>query len=377
MSPTTAQMPWTLTPEQMLAQWQGFLRKTLSAPKMVRVMQRVRVGATPARPVLRMDNVRLLRYESETQKRYRTPLLLVFALVNRPYILDLRPGKSVVGHFLSHGFDVYNLDWGVPGPGDRHLGLRDYVLRYLDDTVEHIRRCTGRPRISLLGYCMGGTLAAIYTALRPEKIANLMLLAAPIDWSRRENLLSLWTDPRYFDVDRLVETYGNAPPQWLQVSFQLLRPVQNLIEKYVNFYENIDDEKFLEDFFAMETWLNDNIPVAGEVFREFVKYLFQQNLLIQGHLEVGSQRVDLHRITCPILNLIAENDHLVPPNQSLPFSNAVSSKDRKTITFPAGHIGLAVGTRSHRELWPGVCEWLAERSESLKDLRAKGENRGK
>ncbi len=372
MSTTTPPGPWALTPEQMLAPWQSFLRKAMSGPMIARVMQRVRVGATPARPVMREDNVRLLCYESDVEKRYRTPLLFVFALVNRPYILDLRPGKSVVSHFLDRGFDVYNLDWGVPAAGDRHLGLRDYVLRYLDHAVEHLRRRSGCPRISLLGYCMGGTMAAIYTALHPEKIANLMLLAAPIDWSCRENLLSVWTDPRYFDVDRLIEVHGNAPPQWLQVSFQLLRPVQNLIEKYINFYENIDNEKFLEDFFAMETWLNDNIPVAGEVFREFVKYLFQQNLLIRGRLEVGTRRVDLGRITCPVLNLIAENDHLVPPNQSLPFNDAVRSSDRKTITFPAGHIGLAVSARSHRELWPGVCEWLAERSESLRGQTARG-----
>jgi polyhydroxyalkanoate synthase len=377
MSTMTTPTPWGQTPEQMLTHWQSFLRKAMPAPKVAQVMQRVRVGATPARPVMRADNVRLLCYESEVEKRYRTPLLLVFALVNRPYILDLRPGKSVVSHFLGHGFDVYNLDWGVPGLGDRHLGLKDYVRRYLDGAVEHIRRRCGCPRISLLGYCMGGTMAAIYTALHQEKIENLMLLAAPIDWSHRENLLSVWADERYFDVDRLIEVYGNAPPQWLQASFQLLRPVQNLLEKYVNFYENIDNERFLEDFFAMETWLNDNIPVAGEVFREFVKYMFQQNRLIEGRLEVGGQRVDLRRITCPILNLIAENDHLVPPNQSLSFNGAVCSKDRRTITFPAGHIGMAVGGRSHRELWPKVCDWLAERSESLKGRRAGGVNRGK
>ena len=357
-------MPW-MTPEQMTAAWGDFVSKAFSMPKVAQAMQRVRVGATPSHIVSREDNVRLLRYEHDVEKRYATPLLFVFALVNRPYILDLRPGKSVVRHFLDQGMDVFNVDWGVPSDGDRHLGLKDYVLRYIDNAVDHIRDRTGSEQVNLLGYCMGGTMTAMYAALRPEKVRNLILLTAPVDWSHRENLLSLWTDARYFNIDKMIEVYGNAPAQWLQWSFLMLNPVQNLVEKYITLYENIDDERFLDDFLAMETWLNDNIPVAGEVFREFVKYMFQQNRLIRGELEVGNERVDFRRITCAVLNLIAQNDHLVPPNQSLPFNDAVGSADRRTITFPAGHIGMAVGSKAHRELWPKVCEWLGERSEKL------------
>lgn len=365
MTATNSFNPWSMSPDEMMGHWQTFLRRMTAMPKVAEVARRVQVGATPATIVRREDNVRLMQYETDVERRYETPLLFVFALVNRPYILDLRPEKSVVSHFVNRGFNTYNLDWGVPTPGDRYLGLRDYVLRYIDNTVDHIRAQTGQDKVTLLGYCMGGTMTAIYAALRPEKVKNLILLTAPVDWSHKENLLSLWSDERYFDVDRVIEVYGNAPPQWLQGSFLMLKPVQNLLEKYVNFWENMDNEKWLEDFFAMETWLNDNIPVAGEVFREFVKHMFQQNQLIKGQLLVSGERVDLKRITQPILNLIAENDHLVPPNQSLTFNNAVSSTDRKTISFPAGHIGMAVGGKAHRDLWPKVCDWLAERSDPV------------
>ncbi len=365
MSTTPGTFPWMMSPEQVLANWQAFTRKMMNLPRVVEVAKRVQVGCTPSRIVCREDNCALLRYESEVEKKYKTPFLFVFALVNRPYILDLRPGKSVVSHFLNHGFDTYNTDWGVPTDGDRHLGLRDYVLRYMDNAIDHMRERTGQKQVNLLGYCMGGTMAAIYAALRPEKVKNLIILTAPIDWSHKENLLSVWANPKYFDIDRVIEVYGNAPPQWLQGSFLLLKPVQNFMEKWVNFYENMDNEKFLEDFFAMETWLNDNIPVAGEIFREFVKYLFQQNRLIKGELMVGEERVNLRNIRCPVLNLIAENDHLVPPNQSLTFNDAVSSTDRQTIQFPAGHIGMAVGGKAHKDLWPRVCKWLAERSDPV------------
>lgn len=364
---TTTTFPSSVFPTpQMFQQWQEAIQKAFAMPKVIEAIQRVRVGVTPSRAVHHEDNVRLLQYEAKVEQRYQTPLLVVFALVNRPYILDLRAGKSVVSHFVDRGFDVYNLDWGVPTPGDRHLAIRDYVLGYLNNAVEHICKRTGSDKVSILGYCMGGSMSAMYAALRPQRVKNFISLAAPYDWSSKDSLLCLWTDEKYFNVDRMIEVHGNAPPLWLQTSFLLLKPVQNLMEKYINFYENMEDEKFLDDFFAMETWLNDNIPVAGETFREFVKYCFQQNQLIQGRLEIGGERVDLRRLTCPLLNLVAQHDHLVPPSQSTPLNDAVGSPDRKTIHFPAGHIGMAVGSKAHRDLWPGVCTWLEERSEPVR-----------
>lgn len=355
--------PWMIQPTDLQRMWSDFARKMSHMPRVMEVARRVRVGATPSETVFRLDKLRLLHYPTESQPSFQTPLLFVFALVNRPYILDLRPGKSVVSHFVNHGFNTFNLDWGVPSDGDRYLDMEDYIEKYLDTVVDQVRKRTGCDRINILGYCMGGTMSAMYTALHPDKVKNLILLAAPVDWSNREHLLAKWTDAGVLDVDQLIEVYGNAPPELLQMSFLLLKPVSTLVEKYFTFYENIEDEKFLEDFFAMETWLNDNIPVAGEMFRQFVKLCMQENRLIQGRLRVGDRTVNLRNITCPVLNLTASSDHLVPCGQSLPFNDAVGSTDRKSITFPAGHIGMAVGSKANRELWPKACEWLAERSE--------------
>jgi polyhydroxyalkanoate synthase len=209
---------------------------------------------------------------------------------------------------------------------------------------------------------MGGTMSAMFTALHQERVKNLILMAAGIDFETRDGLLNVWTRPEYFDVDKFVDTFGNCPAEMLQSSFLLLKPVQNLIEKQINFFEKADDDAFVEDFLTMELWLNDNIPVAGEVFREFVKYLYQRNLLVQNKLPVGKHIVDLRKITCPVLNLMAKGDDLVPCAQSMPFNDLVSSKERKTMIVPAGHIGLAVGSKAQKETWPEVCGWLAERS---------------
>lgn len=354
--------PWmNISPAQMQEQFVDFSRKMAHLPKAFEVARKVRVGATPSETVFRVDKLRLLRYINESEPTYQTPLLVVFALVNRPYILDLRPGKSVVSHFLKRGFDTFNLDWGVPSDGDRFLDMDDYINGYMDQVVDEVREQTGSEKINVLGYCMGGSMSAMYTALHQEKVKNLILMAGPVDWSNKDFLLAKWTDESVFDVDKLIEVYGNAPAELLQGSFQLLKPISTMVEKYFTFYENLDDEKFLEDFFAMETWLNDNIPVAGQMFRQFVKYCMQQNLLIQGKLRIGKRTVNLKDITCPILNLTATQDHLVPPELSLPFNDAVSSTDRMSINFPAGHIGLAVGSRANRELWPKACDWLASR----------------
>lgn len=353
---------WACWPEAAMEEGLAGARRMARLPRFWERAQRVKQGATPSEVVYEEDHVRLRHYPAAGAPRFATPLIIVFALVNRPYILDLRPGRSVVGHFVHRGFDTYLVDWGIPTQADRHLKLDDYVNGYLSNVAGYVAERTGVPRASLLGYCMGGTLSAIFTALHPERVKNLILLAAGIDFSTREGLLNLWTRPEVFDVDRFVEAFGNCPGEFLQWAFQMLKPVQNLVAKPIHLYERLDDDEALDEFLTMETWLNDNIPVAGEVYREFVKYLYQQNLLIRNQLPVGTHTVNLGRITCPVLNIMAASDDLVPCAQSLPFNEAVGSTDRKSVVVPAGHIGLAVGGRAQREVWPEACDWLAERS---------------
>lgn len=341
------------------------VRRMSRIPSLWGRAQEVKKGATPSEVVLEMDRLKLLRYKTDDEIKYKTPLVFIFALVNRPYILDLKEGKSVVSHFVRQGFDTYLVDWNVPTSADRHLTLDDYVNGYIDDVVDYLRERTGSKKVNILGYCMGGTMSAMYTALHQEKVKNLMLLAAGIDFATRDGLLNLWTDSRYFDVDAFVEVYGNCPASFLQSMFTMLKPVQNLFEKPINFYEKIEDDEFVKEYFTMEGWLNDNVPVPGEVFREYVKYLYQQNLLTRNQMPVGKHMVNLKNITCPVLNLMAQKDDLVPCAQSEPFNDLVSSTDRKAIVFPAGHIGLAVGSKAQKELWPEACAWLAERSDRM------------
>ena len=283
--------------------------------------------------------------------------------MNRPYIVDLRENRSVVAHFVRAGFPTYLIDWGTPTRAERFLSMDDYVNGYLRNVVDYLCERLAVDKINLLGYCMGGTLSTMFTAIHQEVVKNLILLTTGIDFEKRNGLISLWSDQRYFDVDKLVDTMGNVPAAFMQGSFLMLKPVQNLIEKQIHLMENIHNEKFVDDFMYMETWLNDNIPVPGEVYREFAKYLFQQNLLVKNRMRVGKHLVDLRKITCPLLNLMGKNDDLVPCCQSETLNGLVSSTDNEKIVWPAGHIGLAVGGKAQAELWPRVVDWLAKRSE--------------
>jgi polyhydroxyalkanoate synthase len=354
-------------PQALLDEWIANARRAARLPRVVAQAQRVKKGATPSEVVFEEDRIKLLHYIPESgpgdgNVKYRTPLIFVFALVNRPYILDILPNKSVVSHFVKAGFDTYLIDWGVATDADRHLSLDDYINSYLRTIVKHVRRRSGAKQVSLLGYCMGGTMSTMFTALHQEYVKNLILLAAGIDFSTRQGLLNLWSDANVFDVDAFVDEMGNCPAEFLQGCFQMLSPVRNLIGKPITLMERMDDEKFLEEFLTMENWINDNVPVPGEVFRDFVKSLYQQNLLVKNQMRVGREIVDLRRITCPVLNLLASQDTLVPASQSEPFTELVGSMDKETIELPTGHIGLAMGSAAQRELWPKAVAWLAERS---------------
>jgi polyhydroxyalkanoate synthase len=323
----------------------------------------IKVGTTPHEVVFTENKLRLLHYIPAAEKIFPIPLLMIFALVNRPYILDLQPGRSVVEVLLRGGIDVYMIDWGIPGDEDKHLNLDFYINRYIRNVVDKVKKISDSDKVSILGYCMGGTMSAMYTALYPEDVKNLILMTTGIDFKASDGgLLNLWGDKSSFNVDKLVDAYGNVPAEYLQSVFLFMKPIENLVTKYVNFYEKLDDEKLVENFLAMEKWLNDNIPVPGEVFREFMKYCYQENLLVQNKLKIKGRVVDLRKIACPVLNLIAEKDHLVPPATSMMLEDLISSKDKETIVFPSGHIGLSVSSKSLKELWPKVAKWLAKRS---------------
>jgi polyhydroxyalkanoate synthase len=314
--------------------------------------------ATAARELVYRDGkVSLYRYQSLAQPVRAAPLLIVYALVNRPTMLDLQPDRSMIRGLLAAGIDVYLLDWGYPDRGDRWLTLGDYVSGYLHRAVEAVGAQQGP--VNLLGVCQGGTLSIAYASLEPERIAKLVTMVTPVDFHTPENLLSKWV--RAIDVDTLVDTFGNVPGELLNLTFRSLMPFRLSLQKYLALIDGADDPQQLENFLRMEQWLADTPDQAGEAFREFVKGLFQENRLVRGAFAIGGRVVDPARITMPVLNVYATEDHLVPPSASRPLGRLVGSTGYEEIAFDGGHIGIYVSGRA-RSLPATIAAWLARPS---------------
>ncbi|XVH31542.1 class III poly(R)-hydroxyalkanoic acid synthase subunit PhaC [Haloferacaceae archaeon DSL9] len=338
------------------------VEKSAEAPEQTERFADVEVGTTPSEVVYEENKLRLLHYESQTDEQYDVPILVVYALINKPYILDLQPDRSVVRRLLEAGFDVYLIDWGEPSTLDVHLTLDDYVNRYVDNCVDVVRERSGEDAINVLGYCMGGTMSVMYAALHPEKVRNLGLMAAGLCFDDTGGVLELWGEAEYYDPDRVKETFGNVPASFLDTGFALMDPVSNYVTKYVRLYDNLENDEFVENFARMERWLSEGIDVAGETYRQFLEDIYQDNKLATNDLHLNGKHVDLGELTMPIAQIVGQYDHLIPPEASRPFNELVGSDDVTTFASKTGHIGLSVSSRSHAELWPQVAEWYADRS---------------
>lgn len=318
------------------------------------------VGATPKSAVARAERATLYRFEHKPTASVRVPVLIVYALVNRPYITDLEPRRSMVRRLLDAGLDVYLVDWGYPTGEDRHLTLDDYINRYLDGFVDRILSAHGIGGVNLLGICQGGTFSVCYAALRPEKVRNLITMVTPVDFHTPDNLLSKWV--RNIDVDLMVDTLGNIPGSLLNWLFASLKPARNGGGKMLEMIDSIDDHDRLKTFLRMEKWIHDSPDQAGEAFREFVKSFFQNNSLVEGDLNVGGLAVRLDRVTMPVLNVYATLDHIVPPAASRALEKHVASADYSEFRFEGGHIGIYVSRQAQTVVAPKIARWLSERS---------------
>jgi len=318
-------------------------------------------GVSPRTPVYKEDKLVLYRYDRPegVEASNKTPLLIVYALVNRPYMTDIQEDRSTIRGLLATGQDVYLIDWGYPDSSDYALTMDDYINGYIDRCVDHIREAHGQDSINILGICQGGTFSLCYSSTHPEKVQNLVTMVTPVDFHTPNDMLSAWV--QHIDIDLLVDTIGNIPGEMLNWSFLSLKPFSLTGQKYVNMVDLLDDSKKVKNFLRMEKWIFDSPDQAGETFRQFIKDFYQKNALIAGEVVIGDKMVDLANVTCPVLNIYALQDHLVPPDASKPLGGLVGTDDYTEQAFPGGHIGIYVSGRAQKELTPAIGEWLNAR----------------
>ena len=328
---------------------------------------KILVGQTPSDPIYTEGRMRVLRYRPipGIEGGDRPPILLVYALINKPYIMDLQPGLSVVESLLRRGLDVYLIDWGTPNRLDKDLRIHDYVNGYLDRAVDAVRKTRGVDRLHILGYCMGGSFAAMYAALHPEKVRTLALMAAGLDFDTRSSFLNVWSHAPGFDPWKIARTYELIPPEFFNDAFGILDPLRTNYLKFKDLLNRIDNESFVENFLRMEKWTNDGIPMAGPTYAEFIDKGYQKNLLVKGEwtLDGDEREIDLRALTMPMATIVGLKDNLVPPESTERVLGHVGTKDVKRFELSSGHIGLSVSRAAHKELWPSFAEWVLAHSE--------------
>ncbi|MBS0482135.1 MAG: alpha/beta fold hydrolase [Proteobacteria bacterium] len=319
------------------------------------------LGATSKDVIVSRGPMRLYHYHPQVDEVYRVPVLLVMATTNRGYIFDMVPGQSLVEFLLLRGYDVFMLDWEAPRPEDRSLALKDYVEDFVGGAIAEVQRATGESDVSLVGYCMGGVLSVLWSGLNhaigPK---NLAVFTTPVDF-RQMTLFQAWSDPRYFDVDRLVDTLGMAPAEMLLTAFDMLRPAGRASANFA-LLDNMWNDEFVKAHRMFDRWSNDMLPLAGEYFRETTKELVWANSLMEGTMRIGGRPVELDRITCPFLHVTAEHDHIVTTAASAPLIGLIGSPDKEQVVLKGGHVSLIAGPNAVKRMWPRLDHWLGAKS---------------
>ncbi|MCJ0824987.1 class III poly(R)-hydroxyalkanoic acid synthase subunit PhaC [Luteimonas sp. 50] len=352
--------PLDFTPQALAREAMELQAKLGAGLGTLREVDDVDYGATAKEEVWRDGKVVLYRYRGDSKPTARVPLLISYALVNRPYMVDLQADRSIVKGLLARGEDVYIIDWGYPDRSDRFLTLEDYIERFLGGAVDHLRKASGLDAINLLGICQGGAFSLCYAALHPDKVRNLVTMVTPVDFQTPDNMLSNWVQA--MDVDLFVDTLGNVPADLMNHCYLMLKPFRLNLQKYVGLVDILDDKRAVEDFLRMEKWIFDSPDQAGEAFRQFIKQFYQGNGFVNGGITIGEREVHLGLVEMPVLNIYAEQDHLVPPDASRALKDLVGSDDYTELSFRGGHIGIYVSGRAQVQVPQTIHDWLERRA---------------
>ncbi len=319
----------------------------------------VDVGTAPKDEVYRDGHVVLYRYRPVVDRPLSTPVVIVYGLINRYYMVDLQPDRSLVRKLLQLGLDLYVIDWGYATRADRWTTLDDYVTTYLADCCDVIAERHGVEQTGILGICQGGVLSLCYAALYPERVRNLITMITPVDFDADTGLIARLA--RSLNVDQLVDAYGNIPKELINYGFLMRSPLQQNIGKYADLVEIADDRDKLLNFLRMEKWLFDSPDHPGEAFRKWIKDFYQQNKLVKGTLEISGRTVSLDHLRMPVLNVFATQDDIIEPASSIALETHVGTRDYTARGFPVGHVGMYVSGKVQRDLPETIAGWLHQR----------------
>ena len=332
------------------------LKKLTEMKRLLSNIEKIKTGETEYEVIKETGLFRLLHYKSTKERVYKYPLIIVYALINKSYILDLQPNKSWIKNIVDQGINVYLIDWKSPGKFDKFTTIDDYVNLFIYDCVEIVKSIENIDKVSLQGYCMGATMSLIYTSLYQKNVKNLITVAPVVDTDKDTTVIKNMA--QNMDIDKILYHYENFPYELLYSCYASLKPFKQGVNKYLNLFDNLEDESFVQNFLRVEKWLYDTPPIAGETFRQWIKDIYQKNLFSKNKLVVGENRINLSNIKVPLLNVVADQDHLVSPECSVSLNNLVSSTDKNLMRFSTGHVGLIASGYSQNVVLPKLGNWI-------------------
>jgi polyhydroxyalkanoate synthase len=321
------------------------------------------VGRTPKETVWQSGKAQLWHYLAP-EVSVGPPVLIVPSLVSKSYILDLQPHNSFVGALGRAGLDVFLLDWGIPDGDEASNTFETYVDELVPSAIEALRAVTAAPEVTVIGHCFGGVIALLLAGAHPQiPIRGLVTMATPADYDQLGVIVSLLREGR-LEADDIIDATGNVPPEVILQAFKLIKPTDDLVQQ-VTLTQNLWNDKFVDGFVAINTWAKDQIPFPGALCRQVVRLLIRDNALVNGRFPLGGRTVELGDIGCPYLNVVAEQDHIVPPASALALAELVGSSDAKTLTLATGHIGYVVGRAAAKTTIPAIIDWVVAHSDPI------------
>lgn len=366
---TVPPAPLKQTTAEMLAEVATLGRRMADGAKLFAEVrdEDVAIATTPKDLVWSQDKVRLFRYRPLAESRGLPPVLIVYGLIGRYTMADLQEDRSLVRNLLNAGLDLYVVDWGDPSRADRYVKIDDYVDGYLAECVAFIQDAEKRETINLLGICEGGVFTTCYSALYPETVNAMVLTITPIDFHADtvdgrtgHGFINLWTrslGPQ--DIDRLIDAEGSLPGAFMGSMFSMMTPMRTMTKYNLDLLDALDDKKKFLNFLRMEKWIADRPDHPGEAAKQWLKDLYQDNKLVRSRFELGGRVVDLRNITCPVLNVFAKDDHIIPPATSQALKGKLGTQDYTELGLPGGHVGVFVGGKAQKLLGSGIVEWMA------------------
>lgn len=319
----------------------------------------------------------LTQIEGETltveAQQAEIPLLLVPPLGVYAWIFDLMAERSLVRYFAARGFRVYLVDWGKPNAADSHLTLEQYALNWLPQAVEIVKKHAQQPKLSLLGYCMGGLLATIYTADQgKDAIQNLITIASPVNLHQMSGaagvlnrlasiptgVLKRLTGYQLMELHpKLFHVHGRV----LSVLFKMTAPTAAL-SSYLGLVRHLADDEYVSRYMTMNEWFTNMPDYPGATVQEVIQRWGLANGLAQGQLSLSGHPIDLSEITCSLLAFAGDNDAITSIASASALMSVVSSTDLSFEVVPGGHAGLFTGSRAAHTTWAIAADWLSLRS---------------